>query len=204
MQQAKTSLDANETEKYDREAKQTLLVDSLRQKVDTLTREKRLLEAQLEAERMKLEAAAKKYQSLLAETLAAKEQQQLQQQVQQQQQQQQQQQRSGDADAGGLRRGSSVHENMQHGAAAGGETSSGSNINVLESLQSKLKLRDGDVHQMQRELQNLERIRESMAREMVNLANKLDEQRELSKEYPQLQEKYNVSSIGKQNKQMVN
>ena len=66
-------------------------------------------------------------------------------------------------------------------------------INILETLQSKLKQKDGEISQLQKEIQNLERIRESMAKELVNLSNKLDTLQQQLKDYPQLQEKYNVS-----------
>ena len=45
---------------------------------------------------------------------------------------------------------------------------------------------------IQREIKDLERIRESMAKEMVNLSNKLENMQDKLKEYPQLEEKYKV------------
>jgi predicted nuclease with TOPRIM domain len=68
-------------------------------------------------------------------------------------------------------------------------------INILETLQSKLKQKDGEIGQLQKEIKNLERIRESMAKELVNLSNKLDTLQEQLKEFPQLQDKHNVSSM---------
>lgn len=85
-------------------------------------------------------------------------------------------------------------------------------FNILESLQSKLKLKEGELIQLQvklifimlnnssinnnffiqREIKDLERIRESMAKEMVNLSNKLENMQDKLKEYPQLEEKYKV------------
>ncbi|XP_021343088.1 TATA element modulatory factor-like isoform X10 [Mizuhopecten yessoensis] len=56
---------------------------------------------------------------------------------------------------------SSLYENIRHSGAA----------NLLENLQSQLKLREGEITQLQSEIQQLERTRESMARELVNLTN---------------------------------
>jgi predicted nuclease with TOPRIM domain len=68
-------------------------------------------------------------------------------------------------------------------------------INILETLQSKLKQKDGEIGQLQKEIQSLERIRESMAKELVNLSNKLETLQEQLKEFPHLQEKYNVKFL---------
>ncbi|XP_069125270.1 TATA element modulatory factor-like isoform X6 [Argopecten irradians] len=56
---------------------------------------------------------------------------------------------------------SSLYENVRHSGAA----------NLLENLQSQLKLREGEIVQLQSDIQQLERTRESMARELVNLTN---------------------------------
>ncbi len=44
----------------------------------------------------------------------------------------------------------------------------------------------------QKEIQNLERVRESMAKELVNLSNKLEFMQQQLREYPSLQENYKV------------
>ena len=68
-------------------------------------------------------------------------------------------------------------------------------LNILETLQSKLKQKDGEIAQLQKEIHNLERIRESMAKELVNLSNKLETLQGQLKEFPHLQEKHNVNLI---------
>ncbi|KAL5017812.1 hypothetical protein ScPMuIL_003534 [Solemya velum] len=62
--------------------------------------------------------------------------------------------------------------------------------NLLENLQSQLKLKEGEIVQLQSDIQQLERTRESMARELVNLSNKNDELQEKVLELPELQRLY--------------
>lgn len=62
--------------------------------------------------------------------------------------------------------------------------------NLLENLQSQLKLREGEIVQLQNDIQQLERTRESMARELVNLSNQNEELQEKVKELPEMIEKY--------------
>ena len=47
----------------------------------------------------------------------------------------------------------------------------------------------------QKEIQNLERVRESMAKELVNLSNKLEFMQQQLREYPSLQENYKVFTL---------
>ena len=77
-------------------------------------------------------------------------------------------------------------------SSSGGYSNVANAMNVLEGLQSKLKLKEGEIVQLQKEIRNLERIRESMAKELVNLSNKLENMQEKLKEYPELQDKFNV------------
>lgn len=65
---------------------------------------------------------------------------------------------------------------------------------MLENLQSKLKQKDGEIYQLQNQIQNLEKIRESMAKELVSLSNKLDYMQQQLREYPSLQENFKVIS----------
>lgn len=60
--------------------------------------------------------------------------------------------------------------------------------NLLENLQSQLKLREGEIIQLQSDIQQLERTRESMARELVNLTNQNESLEEKIKELPHIQE----------------
>uniref|UniRef100_A0AAV2M993 TATA element modulatory factor 1 TATA binding domain-containing protein n=1 Tax=Knipowitschia caucasica TaxID=637954 RepID=A0AAV2M993_KNICA len=57
---------------------------------------------------------------------------------------------------------------------------------VIENLQSQLKLRDGEITQLQMEISGLERSRSVMAEELVRLTNQNDETEEKVKEIPQL------------------
>ncbi|KAJ8318853.1 hypothetical protein KUTeg_003944 [Tegillarca granosa] len=74
----------------------------------------------------------------------------------------------------------SLYESLRQSGAA----------NLLENLQSQLKLREGEIVQLQNDIQQLERTRESMARELVNLSNQNEELQEKVKELPEMIEKY--------------
>ncbi|BFZ03381.1 hypothetical protein BsWGS_06419 [Bradybaena similaris] len=58
---------------------------------------------------------------------------------------------------------------------------------VFENLSSQLKLREGELAHMQTEISQLERTRESMARELVNLTNQNEELLEVKKAHEQLE-----------------
>ncbi|XP_025113068.1 TATA element modulatory factor-like isoform X2 [Pomacea canaliculata] len=74
----------------------------------------------------------------------------------------------------------SVYESLrQSGAAA-----------IMENLQAQLKLREGEIAQLQADIQQLERTRESMARELVSLTNRNEELQEHVLELPILENKY--------------
>uniref|UniRef100_A0A8C6PS06 TATA element modulatory factor 1 n=1 Tax=Nothobranchius furzeri TaxID=105023 RepID=A0A8C6PS06_NOTFU len=56
----------------------------------------------------------------------------------------------------------------------------------IENLQSQLKLREGEIAQLQLEISSLERSRSVMAEELVRLTNQNDEMEEKVKEIPKL------------------
>ncbi|XP_034725438.1 TATA element modulatory factor [Etheostoma cragini] len=57
---------------------------------------------------------------------------------------------------------------------------------VLENLQSQLKLREGEIAQLQLEISSLERSRSVMAEELVRLTNQNDEMEEMVNDIPKL------------------
>ncbi|KAM9408552.1 TATA element modulatory factor [Pholidichthys leucotaenia] len=57
---------------------------------------------------------------------------------------------------------------------------------IIENLQSQLKLREGEIAQLQLEIATLERSRSVMAEELVRLTNQNDEMEEKVKEIPKL------------------
>uniref|UniRef100_A0AAR2KSZ0 TATA element modulatory factor 1 TATA binding domain-containing protein n=1 Tax=Pygocentrus nattereri TaxID=42514 RepID=A0AAR2KSZ0_PYGNA len=57
---------------------------------------------------------------------------------------------------------------------------------IIENLQSQLKLREGEIAQLQLEISNLERSRSVMAEELVRLTNQNDEMEAKVKEIPRL------------------
>uniref|UniRef100_A0A8C4SYU4 TATA element modulatory factor 1 n=1 Tax=Erpetoichthys calabaricus TaxID=27687 RepID=A0A8C4SYU4_ERPCA len=62
----------------------------------------------------------------------------------------------------------------------------GAGSSFLENLQSQLKLREGEIVQLQLEISNLEKTRSVMAEELVKLTNQNDELEEKVKEIPKL------------------
>ncbi|XP_061779789.2 TATA element modulatory factor [Nerophis lumbriciformis] len=57
---------------------------------------------------------------------------------------------------------------------------------IIENLQSQLKLREGEIAQLQLEISSLERSRSVMAEELVRLTNENDEMEEKVKEIPKM------------------
>ncbi|XP_029907649.1 TATA element modulatory factor [Myripristis murdjan] len=57
---------------------------------------------------------------------------------------------------------------------------------IIENLQSQLKLREGEIAQLQLEISSLERSRSVMAEELVRLTNQNDEMEDKVKEIPKL------------------
>ncbi|XP_061180944.1 TATA element modulatory factor-like isoform X2 [Saccostrea echinata] len=76
---------------------------------------------------------------------------------------------------------STLYESIRQGGGA---------ANLIDSLQSQLKQRDGEIFQLKSDIQQLERTRESMARELVNLTNQNEEIHEKIEELPQLKKQY--------------
>ncbi|XP_075430400.1 TATA element modulatory factor isoform X1 [Ascaphus truei] len=72
--------------------------------------------------------------------------------------------------------GSNLYEAVRLGAGS----------SVIENLQSQLKLREGEIAQLQLEIGNLERTRSILAEEVVKLNNLTDELEEKVKEIPKL------------------
>uniref|UniRef100_A0A671V5Q7 TATA element modulatory factor 1 n=1 Tax=Sparus aurata TaxID=8175 RepID=A0A671V5Q7_SPAAU len=58
--------------------------------------------------------------------------------------------------------------------------------NIIENLQSQLKLREGEIAQLQLEISSLERSRSVMAEELVRLTNQNDDMEEKVNEIPKL------------------
>lgn len=75
---------------------------------------------------------------------------------------------------------SSLYESLRQGGAA----------SLLESLQSQLKQKEGEINQLQEDISQLEKTRESMARELVNLSNLNEDLQEQVKELPEIKEKH--------------
>ncbi|CAF0806459.1 unnamed protein product [Didymodactylos carnosus] len=63
-------------------------------------------------------------------------------------------------------------------------------IAVLESLESQLKEKEGEIALLQSEIADLERTRESMARELVNLSNQNELLQSQLRDYPTLEIKF--------------
>ncbi|XP_063071019.1 TATA element modulatory factor [Engraulis encrasicolus] len=62
----------------------------------------------------------------------------------------------------------------------------GGGSSIMENLQSQLKLREGEIAQLQLEIASLERSRAVMAEELVRLTNQNDEMEDKVKEIPKL------------------
>lgn len=74
----------------------------------------------------------------------------------------------------------SVYDSLRHTGA----------IAVLESLEAQLKEKEGEITLLQSEISDLERTRESMARELVNLSTENEKLQQKTKDYPILMDKY--------------
>lgn len=149
-----------------------------------MNREKKYIQSQLDIEKAKTESDAKKFQSLLNEYTKEKEQQNKNQKIYNEQTSNDSPKISKNLDFSSLYDSRNNMEfNFSNNPGA---------LNILESLQSKLKQKDGEIIQLQKEIKNLEKTRESMAREMVNLTDNLEKAKDQLKEFPQIQEKYNV------------
>lgn len=66
---------------------------------------------------------------------------------------------------------------------------------LMENLQAQLKMREGEIQQLQSEIAELERTRESMARELVNLTNINEELEQKLTEVSVYRSKFTVSDF---------
>ncbi|RNA32793.1 TATA element modulatory factor isoform X1, partial [Brachionus plicatilis] len=183
-QLCKTNLERFENEKLEKEAETKATLISLNQQVETLTKEKKYLERELEIEKDKFENENKKLKTLVNEYTKEKEI------LVQQVNQQNHDSSLPNSSPSPSKLIESKSANMFHSF----QNTNGA-INILETLQSKLKQKEGEIIQLQKEIADLERVRESMAKEMVNLSNKLEILQDQTKEYPQLQDNYDKLAV---------
>uniref|UniRef100_A0AAR2JDT7 TATA element modulatory factor 1 TATA binding domain-containing protein n=1 Tax=Pygocentrus nattereri TaxID=42514 RepID=A0AAR2JDT7_PYGNA len=100
------------------------------------------------------------------------------------------------ADHGGLHTSMLSQDSLDHSFGTMTMSLSGSSLyeaarlsggsSIIENLQSQLKLREGEIAQLQLEISNLERSRSVMAEELVRLTNQNDEMEAKVKEIPRL------------------
>ncbi len=204
FQLLKTNVDTYDTERHEKEAENRVLVDSLTQKAEKLAREKKNLEIQLDSEKSKLEYETKRFQTLLSDMNKEKE---LQRRLFEKQQPQevassQQEYSSGQLNdtspLGRQRTLSRMSSSGSFSVDSGDQINSIANhqsghLNLLDSLQSKIRQKEGEVSVLQDKVNRMERNRESMAKEMVSLTNQLEGIRDQLSEFPQLQESYKVN-----------
>ncbi|KAK6319038.1 hypothetical protein J4Q44_G00102490 [Coregonus suidteri] len=99
-------------------------------------------------------------------------------------------------DHAGLHSSFSQEDSLGHSLGTMTMSMSGTNLyeaarlsggsSIIENLQSQLKLREGEIAQLQLEISSLERTRSSMAEEMVRLTNQNEEMEDSVKEIPTL------------------
>ncbi|XP_023849957.1 TATA element modulatory factor isoform X1 [Salvelinus sp. IW2-2015] len=99
-------------------------------------------------------------------------------------------------DHAGLHSSFSQEDSLGHSLGTMTMSMSGTNLyeaarlsggsSIIENLQSQLKLREGEIAQLQLEIASLERTRSSMAEEMVRLTNQNEEMEDSVKEIPTL------------------
>uniref|UniRef100_H2LV60 TATA element modulatory factor 1 n=1 Tax=Oryzias latipes TaxID=8090 RepID=H2LV60_ORYLA len=90
----------------------------------------------------------------------------------------------------------SQDDSLEHSLGTMSMSMSGTNLyeaarlsggsSIVENLQSQLKLREGEIAQLQLEIANLERSRAVMAEELVRLTNSNDDMEEMVKDIPKL------------------
>lgn len=68
----------------------------------------------------------------------------------------------------------------------------GSTTALMENLQSQLKLKEGELNQLQMEYANIERVRDTMGQELTKLTIKAEQMDTLTKEMGQLKEEYHI------------
>ncbi|XP_072307765.1 TATA element modulatory factor [Eucyclogobius newberryi] len=156
-------------------------------------KEKLLLTNQLEMEKMKVEQEKKKYY-LVQEALREKERRELP--ASSTPSLSRSSSISGVDNAGLHTSALSQDDSLDHSFGNMSISVSGTNLyeaarlsggsSVIENLQSQLKLREGEIAQLQLEIAGLERSRAVMAEELVRLTNQNDDMEEKVKEIPQL------------------
>uniref|UniRef100_A0A8C7ZL27 TATA element modulatory factor 1 n=1 Tax=Oryzias sinensis TaxID=183150 RepID=A0A8C7ZL27_9TELE len=90
----------------------------------------------------------------------------------------------------------SQDDSLEHSLGTMSMSMSGTNLyeaarlsggsSIVENLQSQLKLREGEIAQLQLEIANLERSRAVMAEELVRLTNRNEDMEEMVKDIPKL------------------
>jgi TATA element modulatory factor len=160
-QMVKTSLETYENEKFEKEAQQKLMISSLQQQIERLTKEKKSLEAQLDMEKIKVENESKRLQTLMNDLAKERE-------LQREQQLKLMNSSSSSIDSlsstptnastptntksfSFLQRVSSNQSNENNNSRYDliQSMQSGGAFSILESLQSKLKQKDGEINQLQ-------------------------------------------------------
>lgn len=151
----KANLEVRENEEYEKEAEKKVIIGSLTQQTEKLTREKKNLEIQLDAEKSKLEAESKKLQVLLADLAREKESQQKLVETRNSFTREKSSDETGLGNSPNLKRISSgsssslLLERRGSGMEYINTSPQQGNINVLDQLQSRLKQKDGEISQLQ-------------------------------------------------------
>lgn len=142
-EELRVKLELIESEKLQRDAQHSIKLSNLNRQLEELMRDKKELEAQLEIERKKTEADSKKLESLILEYTKDKENE-LKRQISSNRNSsanllKYSSESSFDASES-PRKTQTVYESLRN---------SGGGLNILESLQSKLKEKDGEIQQLQ-------------------------------------------------------
>lgn len=167
----KTKIDVLESDLYQKEAQIELKLTTLTKQIESLTKEKTRLEYELESGKRKYEEDIKKLESLVTEYSREK---------------------PVINEAISITSNTNLSNKPQIQVYDYLRQSNNGALNVLENLQSKLQEKDGEIAQLQKNINELERIRESLAKELVNLSNKVEKLEGQLSGYPQLEENYKV------------
>jgi predicted nucleic acid-binding Zn-ribbon protein len=173
LEAQKAKIDTIESDLYQKEAQNELKLSTLSKQIDLLTKEKTRLEYDLESGKRKYEEDTKKLESLVTEYSKDKP-------------------VLNEIPTSTSNNNQIIKPQIQVYDYL--RQSSNGVLNILENLQSKLQEKDGEIVQLQKNINDLERIRESLAKELVNLSNKVDILESQLSGYPQLEENYKVIS----------
>ncbi|XP_013402837.1 TATA element modulatory factor isoform X2 [Lingula anatina] len=198
MEKAKVEMleDAKSSESVQYEA----MRHNLEKELAEVKKEKILVENQLEMEKLKLEAEKKKL--LIAHDQLNEKELQLARQSPKapspapQSASRQQSFSSSVGEASGLMQDDVLERSLYLAAANGNKVSLYESLrqsgaaSVLENLQAQLKQKDGEVMHLQDEITQLERTREAMARELVELSTRNEQLEEEVKELPEIRQKF--------------